>query len=85
MQSNIFQIKTITGKNTFSYSQIGPTLVWLVWKWLAKITTIFFYLVTISKEIDCGIKEWRTKEYKLNPQKIIRYGIEECESVFNQQ
>ena len=83
MQSNICQIKSITGKNVFSYSKIGPALVWLVLKWLAKITTICFYLVTVSGEIDCDKEEWRTKEYKLNPQKIIRCEIEECESIFN--
>ena len=83
MQSNICQIKLITGKNVFSYSKIGPALVWLVWKWLEKITTICFYLVTLSEEIYCGEEEWRTKEYKLNPQKVMRCEIEECESIFN--
>ena len=62
MQSDICQIKSITGKNVSSYSKIGPAFVWLVWKWLATITIIYSYLVTVIEEIDCFKKEWRTKE-----------------------
>ena len=40
-----------------------------------------FYLVTLREEIDCGKKEWGTKEFKQNSQKIIICEIEEREFV----
>ena len=60
--SDICQIKSVTGKNISLCSKISPAFVWLVWKWLATITIIYSYLVTVIEEIDSIKKEWRTKE-----------------------
>ena len=47
-----YQLKAVMRKNVFSYSKTVPAPVWLN----IKNYSSTFYLVTISKEIDCGRK-----------------------------
>ena len=65
VQSDIFQLKAAMHKNVFSYSKTGPAPLWQG----SQNYSSTFYLVTLSKENDCGRKYGEHKNASWTPKK----------------
>ena len=75
VRSDVYQLKSAMHKGVFSYSKTAPASVWLD----NENYSSTFYLITLNKEIDCG-RKYGEQNNALFPQKIIKCGVEECES-----